>query len=193
MLQNSGWRTIAAKARLKGLTLQRAAVAGSFINKRGSRSPGQLTKGTLMNAVTVLTFNEPQEAEPIKSRLQQAGISAEIYDERKLQRYAFIAAPLAGIRVRVERGQYDRAKQLLQEWDQTEHALDHAVHCPSCGSSRIEYPQFTRKFLLPSIGVLLCRLGMLQAKFYCEECHFTWPVKEKIEPQRDELGWPKKP
>lgn len=145
-----------------------------------------------MDTVTVLTFNEPEEAQPIKARLEQAGIPTEIHDERKMQRYAFLAQPLAGIRVRVQNEKYESARKLLQEWHQQDQLLAHAIHCPSCNSSRIEYPQFTRKFLLPYIGVMLCRIGMLEPKFYCQECQFTWPPKQKIEQPTDSLGWPKK-
>src|SRR6185503_10430952 len=41
-------------------------------------------EGLNMEPVTVLTFNEPEHAEPLKQRLEQAGIPAAIYDERRL-------------------------------------------------------------------------------------------------------------
>ena len=145
-----------------------------------------------MEMVTVATFNELQQAEPLKPRLDRAGIKAEIHDERNLQRYWFLSETLAGIRLRVEKHDYERAKQLLADWDRTDGALREAVHCPECGSSRVEYPQFTRKFVSPSLYALLCKLGFFEKHFYCEECHYTWPPKQKIERETDLLGWPKK-
>ena len=145
-----------------------------------------------MDMVTVATFNEPQQAEPLKQRLERTGIKAEAHDERNLQRYWFMSETLAGIRLRVEKHYYQKARELLGEWDRADGALRDAIHCPECKSSRVEYPQFTRKFVSPSIYAVLCKLGVFEKKFYCEECHYTWPVKQRIQPDTDLLGWPKK-
>jgi len=70
--------------------------------------------------------------------------------------------------------------------------LARAVVCPQCQSSRVEYPQFTRKFFTPRLGSLLCAIGMLRRGYYCCDCQFTWPAEARIEPERDDLGWPAK-
>ena len=112
-----------------------------------------------MEPITVLTFNEPEQAAPLKQRLEQAGIPAVIYDERKLQRAFLCRESLAGIRLRVDRKDFDRARALLWEWQRQENGLHDAIHCPECGSSRVQFPQFTRKFVLPNFGALLCAIG----------------------------------
>ncbi|HKQ36594.1 MAG TPA: DUF2007 domain-containing protein [Verrucomicrobiae bacterium] len=145
-----------------------------------------------MEPVTVLTFNEPEQAEPLKQRLEDAGISAAIYDERRLQRVFLSRESLAGIRLRVDRKDFDRARLLLFGWDRHDRALKDAIHCPECGSSRIQFPQFTRKFVLPNFGALLCAVGLMEWKFYCQECQLTWPRKENVRPNLDVLGWPRK-
>lgn len=142
--------------------------------------------------VTEVTFNKPEEAEPLKKRLEAAGIRAEIQDERKHQRYWFISEPLAGVHLRVGRSQYENASRLLREWNASDGVLKNAVHCPACSSSRVEFPQFTRKFVSPSFYAVLCDLHIFERKFYCEDCHFTWPVQKKIDPPTDLLGWPVK-
>jgi len=143
-----------------------------------------------MDPVTVLTFNEPEQAQPARQKLAQAGVSAEIYDERKLQKVWLVREPLAGIRLRVDRKDYERAQELLRGWADTG-ALRDAIHCIECGSSRVEYPQFTRKFVLPGFGALLCLVGLMEREFYCEDCHYTWPTKVKVPPDLDLLGWPR--
>jgi transposase-like protein len=148
-------------------------------------------KGFYMEMVTVATFNEPEQAEPLRKRLQETGVPARIHDERRLQKW-FMSETLAGIRVQVERHHYAEAKKLLAEWDVGHGALREAIHCPECKSSQIEYPQFTRKFIFPSIGLFLSTLGFVQKKFYCQECHYTWPLKQKVQAETDLLGWPKK-
>jgi hypothetical protein len=143
-----------------------------------------------MDPVTVLTFNEREQAEPARLKLEQAGIPATIYDERRLQRVWLVREPLAGIRVRVDHKDYERAQEVLRGWVGDE-VLRDAVHCLECGSSRVEYPQFTRKFITPGFGALLCLVGLIEREFYCENCHFTWPTKVKIPPDLDLLGWPR--
>ena len=146
-----------------------------------------------MKPVTVLTFNEPERPEPVKTRLELAGIPAAIHDERAIQKFCYLSEPLAGIHVRVDRKDYERAQKLLREWARTDGVLRDAIHCPDCGSSRVEYPQFTRKFVLPAFGALLCAIGgLIERQFYCEDCHYTWSTKAKVLPELDLLGWPKK-
>lgn len=145
-----------------------------------------------METVTVLTFNEPESAEPIRKRLESAGIQANVYDERKMQKYRFISEPLAGIRLQVAKENYPRAKDLLHEWDVAEGLCREAIHCPECGSSRVEYPQFTRKFVLPTVGILLSAVGLIPRSFYCEDCHYTWPVQQTVRKRADAFGWPVK-
>ena len=145
-----------------------------------------------MNMVTEATFNKPEEAEPLKKRLEAAGIRADIQDERKLQKYWFMSDTLAGVHLRVDRSQYENASQLLREWDASDGVLKNAVHCPACSSSRVEYPQFTRKFVSPGFYAVLCALHVFERKFYCEDCHFTWPVQQKVDQPTDLLGWPVK-
>lgn len=145
-----------------------------------------------MDPITVLTFNNMEPAIAMRRRLREAGIPAEIYDESQVQKYWFLSKPLASIRLQVNHPDYERARHLLADWI-GEGALREAIHCPECGGSRVEYPQFSRKFILPAAGALLCAVGLIQREFYCQECQWTWPLKPKSQPQTDPLGWPVKP
>jgi hypothetical protein len=143
--------------------------------------------------ITVATFNDRKPAEVLEQRLEDAGVHVEIFDESSLQSSIFLAKkPLAQIRLRVDKTDLDRTEKLLKEWNAIDGAMREAVHCPECGSSRIEYPQFTRKFWLPSVVAFFCRLGLFDAEFYCEDCHFTWPPEEAPKPDLDKLNWPTK-
>ena len=144
-----------------------------------------------MEWVNIATFNESRPAEVLVGRLNKQGIPARVYDESAVQKW-FRAEALASIRLQVDRHHYAEARRLLAEWHAGDGALDAASHCPECGSAEVEYPQFTRKFILPSVGIFLSTLGFVEKKFYCQHCHYTWPVKEQVPVSKDLLGWPKR-
>jgi hypothetical protein len=144
-----------------------------------------------MRSVTLATFNDRDHAQPVVNRLQQAGFHAQLHDETNWQKHRF-AEKLASVKVQVEENEYETAKQQLKEWDATEHWLDQAICCPECKSSDVDYPQVTRKFIMPSLHALFYRLGLEEKLFYCNTCHHTWPLRVKVEPERDALNWPVK-
>ncbi len=137
-----------------------------------------------MNMVTVATFNKPANAEPLKQRFTKAGIQAEIHDESKFEWTWFVGKPVAAFRLKVQRKDFETALRLLTAWEAADGVLRDAVCCPQCGHSRIEYPQFTRKFLLPNLVGLASVLGIIEREFYCQECGFTWPKDTKQRPPR---------
>jgi len=138
-----------------------------------------------MNMVTVATFNVSAHAEPLKQRFERAGIHAEICDESKYEWFWFVTKPVAGIRLKVHKRDFEAARRLLREWDAAaDGALREAVRCPQCGSSRIEYPQFTRKFFLPNLVGLASVFGVIEKEFFCQECELTWPKDMILRPPR---------
>jgi hypothetical protein len=138
-----------------------------------------------MNRLPVAIHGQRAKAEPLMQRLKSAGIHAELHDELRLEKLweSDQRAPFVRLEVRAE--QFERACHLLHEWDRADGALRDALRCPECKSLRIAYPQFTRKFFLPNLMMgVFSRLGFMEKEFYCEECHFTWPL-EGTKPRRD--------
>src|ERR1051326_102981 len=132
--------------------------------------------GLSMNRIPLALFTNRAKAEPLERRLREAGISAEIHDELRLEKLWFVSKPATGVRLEAPCDQYERAIDLLLEWDAAEGALREAIHCPECKSFRIEYPQFTRKFLIPNLALgPLSALGLVEKEYYCQDCHYTWP------------------
>lgn len=143
-----------------------------------------------MNAITIATFDRLEDAKLLKNCLEKAGLQSVIHDESKLQRFWFMAEPVASIKVQVDSSEFESAKHLLPECDKACHALQNAVLCPQCGSSRIEYPQYTRKFITPILVEFFISLGLFPKEYYCQDCQYTWPRKVEAEPATDLLGWP---
>jgi len=142
--------------------------------------------------ITVATFNEREPADHVAARLREAGLSAEVYDESHEQRWKlWNLNPRAHMRVRVHTTEEKRANTLLDEWQGSEPMLERAIKCPECGSSKIEFPQFSRKTLMGALPAVAAAAGVISREYYCEACHFTWPDEVKPEPDLDRLNWRK--
>ena len=137
-----------------------------------------------MRTITVATFNQPEHAELLRRRFQSVGIQAVVHDQSKLEKMWFVSQPIAGVRLDVPEKDFETALQQLKVWDETEHVLRDAVRCPECKSSRIEYPQFTRKFLMPNLIGIVSALGFVEKEYYCQDCQYTWPSKENNKPPK---------
>jgi hypothetical protein len=136
-----------------------------------------------MKMIPLATFNEAGPAEALKERFQHAGIRAIHRDESKLQRFGFMTRPAATQKVVVDMDDFEKASQLLEEWDKTDHVLDQAVRCPQCRSARVEYPQFTRKFVTPIVVELFVSFGLFPKNITAPTAS-TWPKDAKPEPER---------
>ena len=144
-----------------------------------------------MNTVPVATFNDLEPAQKLQQRLQAAGLPATIHDESKLERFWFMTRPLAAIHVEVPQSRYLETRHLITIWDEADGVLKQAVSCPECRSSRIEFPQLPRKFLMPTLFRFLMAIRLVPEEFYCIDCHYTWPTRVPVEPERDILGFPR--
>src|ERR1700683_103623 len=107
---------------------------------------------------TVATFTEPEKAETVKRSLEEAGISAIVEDQSKLQKFWYGSKSLASQKVLVEDSAAKKAEQFLKEADVREHILSGEIRCPQCASARVDYPQLTRKFMTTTFGELFCFL-----------------------------------
>ena len=129
-----------------------------------------------MNRITVATFPSRAAADPLQHRLMESGIQAEIHDELRLEKLWFVSKPQTGIRLDVPVQQFEQAHQLLLAWDVADGALRQTIRCPECKSLQVDYPQFTRKSLLPNVMMgISAAVGLVEKEYYCVDCHYTWP------------------
>ena len=125
--------------------------------------------------VTIATFNDSGKAKQLKERFQETGLKADVHNEGHLQQVAFMSKPQANVKVLVEEEDFEKAQRLMVDWESTDPDIASAViRCPQCGSSRIEYPQLTRKNLTPAVAGILFALRIFPKEFYCQDCHYTW-------------------
>jgi hypothetical protein len=143
-------------------------------------------------ACIVATFSDLDKAQKVKTRLTEGGISAEVRDESKLQKYWFLSNPLAADKVVVAEKDYEKARSVLRAADVQEHILCGEIRCPECDSANIEYPQFTRRFVSTTWVEIFCFLHILEKRFYCRRCQHTWPTSVALRYETDVLNWPQK-
>ena len=133
-----------------------------------------MTNPSTHNWVNVVAYNQVTAANALLGFLKKTGFEARIHDERGLQRYWFWTTPQAGIHVQVPGTAYEKVRECLDE-PGAQSFLKKAIRCPSCNSSRVQYPQMTHKFILPTLAAqLMVLFRIMKPECYCEDCHNTW-------------------
>jgi hypothetical protein len=143
-------------------------------------------------SLTIAAFNSRPPADALVSRLRAAGFNADFFDESSAQKWLLLnLTPRAHMRVRVPKHEGNRAIEQINAWDAADGALADAVRCPQCASSRIEYPQFSRRTLMSAFPAAIAAAGIIEKEYFCEACGFTWEADPKPAPELDVLNWPK--
>lgn len=140
------------------------------------------------DAFTFDNFDQAQEAAAI---LVNNGFGATAHDESSVQKYFLMSQPVAAAKVDVESSQWaDARKFVSQRVASGDEVLCQAWRCPDCGGFEVQYPQFSRKSVIPALSMDLLAAGkMVEKKCYCQECKATWapgedkPSHQRVEPE----------
>ena len=123
--------------------------------------------------VDVAVFESEASGRMLAGLLGESGFEARTYDDKLFRYFLFLRPPRITYRVQVRNNHFAEATRQLEA--KAPAVLEEAVHCPSCGSLRVNYPQMTRKFIMPTV---LLHLGIifrvLEHECYCESCHGIW-------------------
>ncbi|HVU07125.1 MAG TPA: hypothetical protein VHG89_01125 [Verrucomicrobiae bacterium] len=122
-------------------------------------------------------FESLSNGKALELFLKDKGIEARTYDDKALRYFLFLRPPRVTYRVQIRQNYFEGMTELLQL--KAPGVLDKALHCPSCGSLRVNYPQMTRKFIFPTV---LLHLGIIfrviEHECYCEQCHCVWHLPQ---------------
>src|SRR4051794_9545763 len=111
--------------------------------------------------ISIAAFNTRPPAETLAARLRETGFSSEVFDESQEQKWhLFQLDPHAHFRVRVHEPDQQRATEQLVAWEGSAPALAQAVHCPSCNSTHVESPQFSRRTLVGALPAIAAAAGI---------------------------------
>jgi len=131
----------------------------------------------------VAIFENASDGKLLEMDLKNKGFETRTYNDKLLQYFLFLCPPHATIRVQVRGDDFKSAACFLDHDPATSALLQKAVRCPSCGSLRVQYPQMTRKFFLPTLFLhlgIIFRVIVHEA--YCEGCHWLWSLPKNGSP-----------
>lgn len=127
--------------------------------------------------INLATMDRMREADLLADKLAERAINTRVHDEADMQRFLFLTKPKAHYILQVPEDAYSEAVTVIQQLQEVNDPIcEHIFSCPECGSLAVEYPQFTRKFLItPLLLEWAASLGLYAKKFYCRKCHAMWP------------------
>ena len=127
--------------------------------------------------VNVAVFENQIDAQKLEKFLQLRCIEARTHNDRWVQIFCFLCPPHATWRTQVRLADLLSVERMLDTDPERGLLTERALHCPSCGSLRVQYPQMTRRFLSPAI---LLDLGVLfhviDHEACCGHCQNIWHV-----------------
>ena len=128
----------------------------------------------------VAVFEDLNTGKTIETFLRSKGLEARTYDDKFFRWFLFLRPPLITYHVQVRQDNVKVASHILA--DNAPAELQKALHCPSCNSLQVSYPQMTRKFMFPTIALHLGIIfRLVDHECYCEHCHWIWHLGgEKI-------------
>lgn len=132
----------------------------------------------MSDQISIAAFDDEQSAEALARKLSAEGLDAISNSDSAEQLLMFYNAhPRAQHHVTVPGNKLEAALQWLNV-RADDPLLQKAIRCPDCGSTRVEYPQFSRKTIIGSLPAIGAALGLVERQFYCSACHFMWPPPE---------------
>lgn len=130
--------------------------------------------------MSIASFDDLEPATLLARRLTEEGYEAVARSDAGEQFWQhFNMHPRAHNHVMVQSGVAEEAMQKIKELDASEQLLAGAIICPQCGSTRIEYPQFSRWSPTGSLPAIAATVGLIDREFYCAACHYTWAPSEE--------------
>ena len=143
--------------------------------------------------IPIASFDHLPPAQTLIRELTTKGFDAGLLNETADQAMRFFtAAPRAQFRVTVPPesmvGALEAFAKLtpLPEAQAAECPLRQVIRCPDCGSTRVEYPQFSRNTIVGALPAVAAAVGMVEPEFFCQACHFTWAPEPTDAPPVDD-------
>jgi hypothetical protein len=123
----------------------------------------------------VAVFESLDAGKTLETFLRDRGFETRTDDDKWFRYFLFLRPPQVVYHVQVRKNRFADAAQMLKA--NPPEVLSKAMHCPACASLNLNYPQMTRRFILPTIALhagIIFRL--VEHEWYCEHCHHMWSL-----------------
>lgn len=126
--------------------------------------------------ITIASFDNTEQAELLKGRLDLAGIPAFVADKGVVGNAWVYSNAVGGVRVQVEEKDLPRVRSFLEASGEctSEMAALSAYRCPFCGSTKVEFRRLSKTFFWLSLLVLAVPLALYRPRCHCLDCGKTW-------------------
>jgi hypothetical protein len=146
--------------------------------------------------IAIASYDYLPPAQALVRELSARGFEAGVQNETAEQALKFFAGHAhAQFRVTVPP---DKMTQALEEFaripplpaEQAEVCpVAQVIRCPDCGSTRVEFPQFSRHTIVGALPAIAAAVGLVDQEFFCQNCNFTWkPLPHPAPPAQDALS-----
>jgi hypothetical protein len=150
----------------------------------------------MSDPISIASYDQLPPAEALVHALSERGLNPGLHNETADQAMRFFAAKAhAQFRVMVPIEQVDRALEEFAKMTPLPPERTHecpvtqVIRCPDCGSTRVEFPQFSRKTIVGALPALAASVGLVEQDFFCQVCNYTWkPTTEEPVPAADALS-----
>ena len=140
--------------------------------------------------VTIATFEYPQHAYIIKSKLESEGIYVYLKDELTIQSDNFLSNAIGGVKLQVNKKEVLRAKELLKLFDfsvyrNTENMQEIKVSnskdivCPNCKSDNIRKSRKIRGAVGWLLFLFMIPVPLYYNDFHCFDCYIDFKVSKE--------------
>ncbi|MCF7853879.1 MAG: DUF2007 domain-containing protein [Candidatus Pacebacteria bacterium] len=126
--------------------------------------------------ITIASFDNTEEAELLRIRLEQEGITAHIADAAVVTLNWMYSNAVGGVKVQVAEQDLAKAKNVLDKLEigiADQYPLS-KYKCPYCGSTKVECSRISKRFFMLSLLVLGIPLAFYHPQCHCLDCCKTW-------------------
>ena len=138
--------------------------------------------------VTIAAFDNPLEANILKSKLESEGIECFLPDENIISVNMLYSTAVGNIKVQVQKKHLKNAKEILtrdegglrSKTTDSESSIEALTRCPNCNSFHLEEYIIKKKY--PWISILFLGFPVIftSKKWKCGECNTVWSEKIPI-------------
>jgi len=135
-----------------------------------------------MSLVTIATYSKPEEAHILRLRLGAGDVEAFVQDENTIQVDWFLSNAIGGVRVQIDDGDMERAREILRDHSDVKLEDDWPT-CPFCSSTHTAPDEFLRRLSFLFVWLASFPLPFARNAWKCVDCGKAWKERPAGPPE----------